>query len=158
MNAARDIIQLTESYFGLKFKKEKNKKLNVSKARHISRYFVFKYCKKLTQTDIAELFGRTRASVINSVNVIQGCLDLNDSDICYHVNEIDCLILDNLSSIGEILSTKKGKTLFASINRELHGLEDNRLDDILRLIKKYKEAYEDVSAIISTPLLQLEDE
>jgi hypothetical protein len=158
MNAAKEIMSLTEDYFGLEFKKEKGKRIKVATAKHLCRYLIIKHCKKLTLTDVADLFECTHATVIHSRNSIEGYLSVKDVDICYYINDLESLMFKNLKSVGEISISKNGKTLFASINRELHGLEDNRLDDILRLIKKYKEAYEDVSAIISTPLLQLEDE
>ena len=158
MNAAKEIMRLTEDYFGLEFKKDKGRRMKSVTARHLCRYLIIKHCKSLTLADIADLFGCTHATVIHSRNTVDGYVSVRDVDICYYLNELEGLMFKNLKSIGEISISKNGKTVFASINRELHGLEDNRLDDILRLVKKYKEAYEDVSAIISTPLLHLEDE
>lgn len=150
--AAKEIINAVNEYFGVDVVTDKRRNLEHMIPRHIARYLVRLYCKGLRLEIISEIFNVTHATVINSLNVIDDFRVTKDVEVTYNLNALILKIEAECESVRYLGNTMSKNTYVNKVVDLLDGISPERLKEVVSIIKSYKEAYKKIDSLIDNPL------
>lgn len=150
--AAKEIINAVNEYFGVDVVNDKTRLFSFVMPRHIARYLVRSYCKGFNLEMISDIFCVNHATVLNSINVVDGFISVRDTDVTFDLNTLIAKIETECDVVKSLCNNFSKNTYIENIFNLLDDVPDDRLKEVESIVKNYKEAYKKIDSLIENPL------
>lgn len=142
--AAKDIIAMVNDYFLVDTVNDKSRNIKLMIPRHISRWLVLEYCRKLSLTRVSEIFQVTHATIINSRDVVDGAIQVRDRSFVGDLDVLVSMVETELESIQDLVNEKDKSAYKREIFKLIDEMDITMVKDLPSIVRNYKKAYDEI--------------